>query len=162
MNFQRTTINAVCILKINKIPSSIKNLISITTVNEGSHTRLIQYTINSPTKISILQKSKKKIRYVWLGTYLYKNITFARSLWKIPENCDSNKKSIINKPIGLSFIKNKIDIHKYIYELYYCHCNKFEEELESKKPLWGRKYIIYKLNKQNVIIQEFFSTKLNF
>lgn len=146
--------------KIKKKRSSIKKLVDITISNEGSHTRLIQYKTSSYARISVLQKNNKKVRYVWLGASLYKNITFARSLWKLNESHTNDKKYLIDKPIGLSFITNKNDIHKNIYETYYCHCNKFERKLKLKSHIWGRKYIICERKKQRIIVQEFFSAQI--
>nr|ARW64923.1 hypothetical protein [Polysiphonia sertularioides] len=162
MSFQKTKINTICIFRLNKVPSSMINnmKIRITTLNEGSHTRLIQYKMNSSIRISILQRGIKRIRYVWLGTHLYKNITFARSLWKIARNYNEENAQAKNQPIGISFIRNKLDIHKYIYELYYCYGKEFEKNVKFRSFFWGRKYIIYQMSNKKLIIQEFFSTSI--
>ena len=131
--------------------------------NEGSHTRLISYLHNIDTliKISQIQKrTKREIRYVWLETSLYTNITFARSLWIIYTNQVLIKKSDKTIAIGQLFIKNKSDIHKNLIELYLCYCKDIEKKLKFSGIIWGRKYILDQKYSSSIVIQEFFSPNL--
>lgn len=136
-------------------------------INEGSYTKTIQYLNNTKTRIKTLQKYCKKlnkvdrkIRYVWLETSIYAKLTFARSLWLLVQNKRLFKSINKTSPIGLSFIENKIDIHKNIHEIYYGYCQNFEKELEFKGPVWGRKYTLYYKNHSSVTIQEIFSPNI--
>nr|YP_009392003.1 hypothetical protein [Periphykon beckeri]ARW60351.1 hypothetical protein [Periphykon beckeri] len=146
-----------------KTSNLIQNQFKAIVINDGSHTRLIEYLNNQVIKIKILEQNadQKRIRYVWLETILYKKITCARSLWKIKKNQNINK---INKnlPIGKSFINAKIDIHKEIRELYYGYCKDIEKELRSKKGIWGRKYQLNYEDYSFILIQEFFSAQTAF
>nr|YP_009396554.1 hypothetical protein [Vertebrata australis]ARW65740.1 hypothetical protein [Vertebrata australis] len=156
----------VCIISITKTQKLTK-IPKITSLYEGSHTRLIQYQASSIINIASLQRKnyhieKKKLRYVWLKNSLYTNITFARSLWNLIKKANIIKNIEKNSPIGLSFIKYQLDIHKKFHEIYYCYCKDFENILAIKKPIWGRKYTIINSNNYNVIIQEFFSQDIIF
>nr|YP_009394494.1 hypothetical protein [Vertebrata thuyoides]ARW63056.1 hypothetical protein [Vertebrata thuyoides] len=154
-------IKTICIISTKRINKLIKKPIKITALYDGSHTKLIQYKIGSIINVNSLERKeiyvKKKLRYVWLTSSLYTNITFARSLWNILNNKNIIKDLENNSPIGLSFIKNQIDISKKFHEIYYCYCKDFESILKLKKPIWGRKYTIINSNNYKVLIQEFFS-----
>jgi len=143
-----------------KIHLSTKISTKIVTLNEGSHTKLLSYKSNRITKLKTFQKSQQKIRYVWLQNSLYTNMTFARSIWYIinTKNFKSNINN--NNPIGLSLIKNKIDIHRNIYEIYYCYCYEFQKLIGFSHGIWGRKYIINNFNNYSTVIQEFFSPEI--
>nr|YP_009394908.1 hypothetical protein [Polysiphonia stricta]ARW63470.1 hypothetical protein [Polysiphonia stricta] len=138
-------------------------------LNKGSHTRLIQYLNNQKTNIEILQKKEKKlvknirqIRYVWLETSVYTKITFARSLWTIVNNKKPIKELKITIPIGHLLIKNKADINKTMYEIYFCYCKDLEKKLRLRGEIWGRKYMISQKNNISILIQEFFSPSIMF
>nr|YP_010619034.1 hypothetical protein PNW47_pgp148 [Pterosiphonia complanata]WAX03047.1 hypothetical protein [Pterosiphonia complanata] len=170
MKFNVNTFHPICIFQLrynklnnNRTSHSLQTLLKITVINEGSHTRLIQYLTNQDTKIKLLQQNEKKltiierrIRYVWLETSTYTKITFARSLWKIKKKDFNNNKIQRNLPIGQSFIQSKIDINKEINELYYCYC----KELRSQEAIWGRKYKLNYEDNSSILIQEFFSKKI--
>nr|YP_009399457.1 hypothetical protein [Dictyomenia sonderi]ARW69063.1 hypothetical protein [Dictyomenia sonderi] len=176
MQFYFNTLHPICVLQLQhnqpistNIPNFIKTSLKISIVNEGSHTRLIQYLANQKIKIQILQHNEKKlikiqrrIRYVWLETSTYTKITFARSLWTIKEKELTINKIKRSSPIGQSFINSKIDIKKEIHELSYCYCKGLEKELRSKKAIWGRKYKLNYDKNSSILIQEFFSSKLYF
>lgn len=87
-------------------------------------------------------------------------MTFARSMWQIVSNKQFNYNIKKNNPIGISFITNKIDIDRQIYELYYCYYHKFEKEYKFHEIIWGRKYIINNLSNYSTVIQEFFSPEI--
>nr|YP_009393259.1 hypothetical protein [Symphyocladiella dendroidea]ARW61821.1 hypothetical protein [Symphyocladiella dendroidea] len=173
MQFYFNTFHPICILQLKdnqlistKISKCIKVSLKIAVINEGSHTRSIQYLTNQKIKIQLLQQNEKKstkiqrrIRYVWLETSAYTKITFARSLWKIKERDLNNNKIKRNLPIGQSFINSKIDTQKEIHELYYCYCKDLEKELRSKQAIWGRKYKLSYEKNSSILIQEFFSKK---
>ena len=152
----------ICIFQKNKIHLSRQISTKIVALNEGSHTKFIGYKYNCITKLKILQKSQKKIRYVWLRDSLYTNITFARSIWYVIDNEKFNINICHNKPIGLSFTKNRIDIHRNIYEIYYCYSHEFQKIFGFNKCIWGRKYIIYNFKNYSTVIQEFFSPDIIF
>nr|YP_010618645.1 hypothetical protein PN024_pgp150 [Rhodomelopsis africana]WAX02658.1 hypothetical protein [Rhodomelopsis africana] len=174
MQFYFNTFYPICIGQLkhnkpisNKISNSLKASLKLAVINEGSHTRLIQYLTNQKINIQLLQqneqrltKVQRRIRYVWLETSTYTKITFARSLWKIKENDLNNNKIKKNLPIGQSFIKSKIDTNKEIKEFYYCYCQDLEKELKSKQAIWGRKYRLNYDNSSSILIQEFFSQKI--
>nr|YP_009395329.1 hypothetical protein [Polysiphonia infestans]ARW64309.1 hypothetical protein [Polysiphonia infestans] len=149
-------IQIICIFQKNKIPMSNKILNKITFLNEGSHTKLICYKSGYVTRLKTLQKSQQKIRYVWLKNSLYTNMTFARSIWYIINEKNFIRNIRNNYPIGLSFTQNQIDIHRKIYEMYYCYCKK----ITLHKGIWGRKYIIYNFRNYSTVIQEFFLTEI--
>lgn len=161
MLFHNIKMRTICIISPTKTHKLATIPIKITALYQGSHTKLIQYKVNSLTNIKSLQRNElsleKKLRYVWLKNSLYTNITFARSLWHLIDknNIIENMKN--NNPIGLSLIKYQIDINKKVHEIYYCYCKEFENILKIKKPIWGRKYTIINSNNFNIIIQEFFS-----
>nr|YP_009395533.1 hypothetical protein [Vertebrata isogona]ARW64571.1 hypothetical protein [Vertebrata isogona] len=162
MIFYNIKIKTICIISIKKTQQLPSIPIKMTALYGGSHTKLIQYKVNSTTNIESLQRNtsnveKKKLRYVWLKNSLYTNITFARSLWNLIDQNNIIKKMKNNNPLGLSLIKHQIDINKNVHELYYCYCKEFENILQIKKPIWGRKYTIVNSNNYNIIIQEFFS-----
>jgi len=103
--------------KQNKeVMNTILSYINISTkfifINEGSHTRSINYLNGNKVNITILEHSHTKrtknariIRHVWLETSSYAQMTFARSLWIIKKKeTDLNQRDI---PIGNSFIKKK-------------------------------------------------------
>lgn len=152
-------IQIICIFRRNVYLSN-QILPSIINLNEGSHTKLIGYKCNCIAKLKALQVSRKKIRYVWLKNSLYTNMTFARSLWLIISNKAFQYNVRENNPIGISFITNKVDIQRDIYEMYYCYYHKFEEQYQFNGILWGRKYIINNLENYSTIIQEFFSPEI--
>nr|YP_009396350.1 hypothetical protein [Polysiphonia scopulorum]ARW65536.1 hypothetical protein [Polysiphonia scopulorum] len=160
--------NFICILQEKKIKNLtyIKPIIKIITDNEGSHTRVINYLSKTDTTIKTSQLKdrniKRRIRYVWLETSLYTNITFARSLWNIQNNKSILKQQNNYMPIGQLFIKNKSDIHKEINEIYICYCKDLEKKLKFSGIIWGRKYILNQKNNSYVMIQEFFSPNLMF
>nr|YP_010850379.1 hypothetical protein Ycf21 [Lophurella caespitosa]WGH13186.1 hypothetical protein Ycf21 [Lophurella caespitosa] len=172
MKFDINTFHPICILSLkqnnfinNKIFNLIKTPLTIAVINEGSHTRLIQYLTSHKIKITVLQQNEKKvhkiqrrIRYVWLETSIYTKMTFARSLWTIQEIQINKIKR--NLPIGQSFIKTKIDTNKDINELYYFYCKDLEKELKSKKAIWGRKYKLNYEYNSFILIQEFFSPEI--
>nr|YP_010851171.1 hypothetical protein Ycf21 [Aphanocladia delicatula]WGH14174.1 hypothetical protein Ycf21 [Aphanocladia delicatula] len=176
MQFEVNTFHPICVVSLkqnnfitNKKSNSIKILTKIIVINEGSHTRLIQYLTNEEIKIKILQQNEKKnqkvhrrIRYVWLETSIYTKMTFARSLWTIKEKDLQINKIKRNLPIGQSFITTKIDINKYINEFHYFYCKDLEKELRSKKAIWGRKYKLKYEHNSCILIQEFFSPKIMF
>nr|YP_010619419.1 hypothetical protein PN189_pgp151 [Xiphosiphonia pinnulata]WAX03432.1 hypothetical protein [Xiphosiphonia pinnulata] len=176
MEFYFNTFHPICVLQLQnnklistKISKSIEISLKIAVINEGSHTRLIQYLTNQKIKIQLLQQNEKKltkihrrIRYVWLETSVYTKITFARSLWTIKEKEFKTNKIKRDLPIGQSFINSKIDTQKEINELYYCYCKNLEKELRSKQAIWGRKYNLNYENNSSILIQEFFSKKLCF
>nr|WGH12786.1 hypothetical protein Ycf21 [Echinothamnion sp.] len=176
MRFDVKRLHPICILSIqhnnfitNKISKSIKISIKITIMNEGSHTRFIEYLTNRKIKIKLLQqnernlqKIRRRIRYVWLETSIYTKMTFARSLWTIKEKELQTNNIKRDSPIGQSFIKRKVDINKYINELYYFYCKDLEKELRSKKAIWGRKYKLNYEHNSIILIQEFFSPDILF
>nr|YP_010619808.1 hypothetical protein PNW48_pgp150 [Symphyocladia marchantioides]WAX03821.1 hypothetical protein [Symphyocladia marchantioides] len=175
MDFFVNTFHPICIFQlqdhklINTKSKPIEISMKIAVMNEGSHTRLIQYLTNQKIKIQLLQQNEKKltkiqrrIRYVWLETSAYTNITFARSLWKIQYRELNTNQIKRNLPIGQSFIDSKIDINKEINELYYCYCKALEKELRSKQAVWGRKYKLHYEKHSSILIQEFFSKELCF
>nr|WGH12985.1 hypothetical protein Ycf21 [Echinothamnion sp.] len=176
MQFDVNIFHPICVISIkknnfitNKQFNSIRIFTKIIVINEGSHTRLIQYLTNQEIEIKILQKDEKKvhkvhrrIRYVWLETSIYTKMTFARSLWTITEKDLQINKIKKNLPIGQSFIKTKIDTYKYINEFHYFYCKDLEKELRSKKAIWGRKYKLKYEHKSYILIQEFFSPKIMF
>nr|QVQ56696.1 hypothetical protein [Erythrocystis saccata] len=150
-------IQIICIFQKNKIHLSKKISTKFITLNEGSHTKLIGYKHNCVTKLQVLHKSQKKIRYVWLSNSLYTNMTFARSIWCVINYRNFNINIKNSNPIGLSFTQNKIDINRNIYEIYYCYSKELQEKFGLNKNIWGRKYIICNLNNYSTVIQEFFS-----
>nr|YP_010619614.1 hypothetical protein PN023_pgp150 [Tayloriella tenebrosa]WAX03627.1 hypothetical protein [Tayloriella tenebrosa] len=176
MQIYFNTFHPICISQLqnnklinSKISNPLKTSLKIAMLNEGSHTRLIQYLTNKKIKIQLLQQSEKKlikiqrrIRYVWLETSAYTKITFARSLWTIKEQELNTNKIKKNLPIGQSFIHSKIDTQKEINELYYCYCKDLEQKLKSKQAIWGRKYKLNYEKNSSILIQEFFSKKLCF
>lgn len=153
-------IQIICIFQKNKIHLSKRISTKIITLNEGSHTKLIGYKYNCITKLKVLQKSQKKMRYVWLDNSLYTSITFARSIWYIINHRTLNINVTNNYPVGLSFTKNKIDIHRNIYEIYYCYSQELQQIFKFHKGIWGRKYIIYNFKNYSTVIQEFFSPNI--
>nr|YP_010850775.1 hypothetical protein Ycf21 [Lophurella mutabilis]WGH13581.1 hypothetical protein Ycf21 [Lophurella mutabilis] len=174
MKFDINTFHPICILSLkqnnfinNKISNLIKIPLTITVINEGSHTRLIQYLTSHKIEITVLQQNEKKvhkiqrrIRYVWLETSIYTKMTFARSLWTIKEKEVQINRIKRNLPIGQSFIKTRIDTNKDINELYYFYCKDLEKELRSKKAIWGRKYKLNYEYNSFILIQEFFSPEI--
>ena len=171
MSFYIKKFNYICIFPMNrinyladKLPESIIIQVKLILVNDGSHTRTIQYITSQTTNIQIAQNYYKKstkisrqIRCVWLETSIYTKLTFARSLWTILSNNIDIKTIQKKSPIGQSFIENKIDIYKDLHEIYYGYCKDFEKTLKFKKPIWGRKYTLYYKNQSHITIQEFFS-----
>lgn len=174
MNFNINTFyafHAICTIpkyKIKNSKSKLRQLIPIQwqliLISEGSFTQTLSYLTRKNTKINILQKkysqhqiTNRSIRCVWLETCIYTKLTFARSLWIILKNNKIYNKININKPIGTSFIQDKIDIYKHIHEIYYGYCNNLERDFKLRGPIWGRKYTLCYSNKSSVIIQEFFS-----
>nr|YP_010619226.1 hypothetical protein PNY92_pgp149 [Amplisiphonia pacifica]WAX03239.1 hypothetical protein [Amplisiphonia pacifica] len=176
MQIYFNTFHPICILQLQnnklintEISKSIKIALKMAMINEGSHTRLIQYLTNQKVKIQLLQQNEKKltkiqrrIRYVWLETSAYTKITFARSLWTIRERELKTNKIKRNLPIGQSFINSKIDTKKEINELYYCYCKDLEKQLKSKKAIWGRKYKLNYDKNSSILIQEFFQKNCTF
>ncbi len=159
MIIDTSNIQIICIFQKNLY---LSNRVSthIININEGSHTKLIGYKCNCITNFKALQVSKKKLRYVWLKNSLYTNLTFARSMWQIISNKQFNCSIEKNNPIGISFITNKVDINRKVYEVYYCYSYKFEKQYKFKEVIWGRKYIIYNMKNYNTVIQEFFSSEI--
>nr|ARW68247.1 hypothetical protein [Chondria sp. (in: red algae)] len=176
MNFNIYTFykfNYICILplikvnKLSKLPNIKINIILIL-ISEGSLTRSIEYLTKNIVYIQKSQKEdyklnfqERKIRSVWMGTYLYTQLTFARSLWITIYN---KKIKIINQlsklPIGKSFIKYELDILKTIHELYYGYNQFIDKSYIQHRPIWGRKYTIHYKNKYYITIQEFFSHEI--
>nr|ARW69268.1 hypothetical protein [Polysiphonia sp.] len=151
----------------NKTLKSINNQLKFITINEGSHTRIIQYLYKYKVIIKLLEQkeqvfkhSKRKIRYVWLETSIYTKMTFARSLWLIQQNKVSHEQLTREQPIGQSFIHQKIDIKKNINEIYYCYDKNFEYKSQHKGIIWGRKYTLSLEYTSYIIIQEFFPSNL--
>lgn len=81
-------------------------------------------------------------------------------MWQIVSNEQFNYNIKKDNPIGISFISNKVDIYRKIYELYYCYHYKLEKSNQFDKVLWGRKYIIKNLDNYSTVIQEFFSPEI--
>lgn len=169
MYFYTNNFHLICTIQLNKRKAFyyLNNYAKIIILNEGSHTRLIQYLKNSQSDIKTLQqatrktiRSNRKIRYVWLETSVYTNITFARSLWTMVHTTVSHINFGETGPIGQFFIENKIDIHKNLYELYFCYCKDLEKTLSFDDGFWGRKYLLRQKNHADIIIQEFFSPQI--
>nr|YP_009398625.1 hypothetical protein [Kuetzingia canaliculata]ARW67811.1 hypothetical protein [Kuetzingia canaliculata] len=176
MNFYINTFNyfhCICILPAynkprikQKINSNIPVQLQILLINEGSLTRTMQYLTGQIISIEIIQQTYKthqlknfqrKMRFVWLETEIYTKLIFARSLWILLQNSLISQTINNNKPIGNSFIKNELDIHKKIHEIYYGYCYLLEKDIKSKHAIWGRKYTLYYKTKSYVTIQEIFS-----
>ena len=81
-------------------------------------------------------------------------------MWQIMNTKQFHYNVKKNNPIGISFINNKVDIYRKIYELYYCYCYKFEKQNQFNGVIWGRKYIIKNLDNYSTVIQEFFSPEI--
>nr|YP_009393872.1 hypothetical protein [Polysiphonia sertularioides]ARW62434.1 hypothetical protein [Polysiphonia sertularioides] len=167
MFFYTSKIKNICILQPRKLHLITKIPVKLIAINEGSHSKLINYKLNLITKVQILQvqepsikMNKQKTRYVWLKNSLYNNLTFARSLWTIKSKNQAEKNVFTDKPIGLLLIQKKIDMTRKIYDIYYSYCNQFNETEEIKKVVWGRKYKMYNNKIYEAIIQEFFSQKI--
>lgn len=157
----------MCVLtsKSNKTITNILDKFIIT--NEGSHTQLISYLDNSKIYIKVSEHIKikeknyyRKIRYVWLETEKYTQMTFARSLWKIYKVHTNLHRIERNAPIGTSFITKKIDIRKKIIELQYCYCSDIEKNFNSNQTILSKKYDLNCDQQSNIIIQEFFCPTL--
>lgn len=161
----------ICVIQEKKEKNSIYIETKIRSINknEGSHTRAINYLSKIETNINVSQlknfrqrNRKREIRYVWLETSVYTNITFARSLWTIQTNRRFIEKLEKKIAIGPLFIKNRSDIHKEIIESYVCYCKDLEKKLRFNGIIWGRKYTLGQKNNPNIVIQEFFSPNLTF
>lgn len=87
-------------------------------------------------------------------------MTFARSTWHIINHKNFKYKISQHHPVGISFIRNKVDIHRKIYEIYYCYYYRVEHVNKLNEIVWGRKYIIHSFKNYNAIIQEFFSPEI--
>nr|YP_009397592.1 hypothetical protein [Dipterosiphonia australica]ARW66778.1 hypothetical protein [Dipterosiphonia australica] len=169
-------VTPICIISLknnifisNQISKSITNPLKLIAINEGSHTRLIEYITSNQVKIKVVQQHRieyretyRKIRYVWLKTSAYTIMTLAKSLWKIKQKNSPINSIKINNPIGQSFIDLQVDLNKNFGELHYSYCKDFERKLRSKRPIWGRKYRLSNNNDLNIIIQEFFSPDIFF
>lgn len=166
MYLDKTNLYYICILKTtkHKISNYICPKTKIIINNEGSHTRVIQYSKCKETNIKILQRQnitnkreQKQIRYVWLATSTFTKLTFARSVWNISNNNKSLKILKHKTPIGQFFIRNKLDINKEMLEFLVFYCKDLEKKLGFKGEFWGRKYILQQKKHYQTIIQEFFS-----
>nr|ARW63673.1 hypothetical protein [Chondria sp. (in: red algae)] len=171
MNFNIHTFykfHCICILpltKINKLPELKKTTLDIILISEGSLTRSIEYLTSNTVYIQKSEKEnyklsfqKQKMRSVWMGTCIYSQLTFARSLWM---TIDKKRSGFTSKlPIGKSFIKHRLDIHKTIHELYYGYGQLMNIPHMYKQPIWGRKYTLYYKDKYYITIQEFFSPEI--
>lgn len=171
MHLYINNFNFICILKEKKERNLtyIKPRIKSITKNEGSHTRAINYLSTIKTNIKVsqlknfeLRNRRREIRYVWLETSIYTNITFARSLWTIQNNKVFVEKLEKKIAIGQLLIKNKSDIHKEVIESYICYCKDLEKKLRFNGIIWGRKYTLNQKSNSHIIIQEFFSPNLMF
>lgn len=161
----------ICIVQEKKEKNSthLEPKIKSINKNEGSHTRVINYLSTIETNIKVLQlknfkqrNRKREIRYVWLETSVYTNITFARSLWTMQTNKNFIEKLEKKVAIGPLFINNRSDIHKEIIESYVCYCKDLEKKLRFSGIIWGRKYTLGEKNNPHIVIQEFFSPNLIF
>nr|YP_009391801.1 hypothetical protein [Acrosorium ciliolatum]ARW59945.1 hypothetical protein [Acrosorium ciliolatum] len=155
-------------IKLNYYNTEIKQLISVKwqliLTNEGSFTKALNALTGKKIKVKMSQKYNYKskhinrnIRCVWLENSLYTKLTFARSLWLFIYSNDINIELIKNKPIGNSFIENKIDIYRNIHEIYYGYSEYLEKNFIINQGIWGRKYTLYYNYNSYITIQEFFS-----
>nr|QCI08109.1 hypothetical protein [Polyneura bonnemaisonii] len=131
--------------------------------NEGSFTKTLNALTGQKIKIKMSQKYNYKakninrnIRYVWLETYIYTKLTFAKSIWIFIDQNITNIKLIKNKPIGKALIDNQIDIYKDIHEIYYGYCKYLEKQFRVNQLIWGRKYTLYYNYTSYLTVQEFF------
>lgn len=165
--------HCICIIplvKIHKLSRYKNTIVQILLTSEGSLTRSIEYLTNNIVYIQKSQKEssklkfqERKIRSVWMSTCLYSRLIFARSLWITVYT----KKSKFNKklskiPIGKSFIKYELDIHKSIHELYYGYSQLLNIPYNPRSPMWGRKYTLYYKNQYYITIQEFFPDEITY
>lgn len=132
--------------------------------NEGSFTKILHGLTGQQIKVKMSQKYnykakniKRNIRCVWLETYIYTKLTFARSIWIFIDQNIINIKLMKNKPIGKALIDNKIDIYKNIHEIYYGYCKYLEKQFIVNQLIWARKYTLYYNYTSYLTVQEFFS-----
>nr|QCI06531.1 hypothetical protein [Erythroglossum lusitanicum] len=133
-------------------------------INEGSFTKTLNALTGQKIKMKMYQKYnyrakniKRNIRCVWLETYIYTKLTFARSIWIFVDQNIINMKFIKNKPIGKALIDNQIDIYKNIHEIYYGYCKYLEKQFIVNQLIWARKYTLYYNYTSYLTVQEFFS-----
>nr|YP_009654320.1 hypothetical protein [Pleurostichidium falkenbergii]QCH39607.1 hypothetical protein [Pleurostichidium falkenbergii] len=166
-------INPVCIVALksntiinNRLAQSFKFQLKFIVINEGSHTRLIQYIGSGKVVIRILQQKETKhiniykhIRYARLETATYSKMTFARSLLMIKDKRSSTTTILEASPLGQHFIQNEVDTNKKIGLLSYSYCKKLEKTTNSTRNIWGKSYRLYYEKNLCILIQEFFFSR---
>lgn len=148
-----------------KLNDLIPIKLQIILLNEGSLTKILNYTNIKPVTLKKSQKTNETLknyrylRYIYIENCLYTKLIFARSLWQFKyKNYKTKQKELENYlPVGISILKYNIDIYKQIHEIYYGYCVQLENKLNCNQPLWARKYTLSYNHESFITIQEFFS-----
>nr|YP_009391592.1 hypothetical protein [Laurenciella marilzae]ARW59736.1 hypothetical protein [Laurenciella marilzae] len=132
-------------------------------IGRGSLIQYLQYLSNQKIYMNKLQVTNnqytfesRKMRCIWLGKYLYSNLTLARSLWTEVTNQTNEFGKFSLIPIGTFFTNNQVDVHRKTHELYYGYCRKVELLNKNTNSLNGRKCSLYYKKRHYITIQEFF------
>lgn len=162
-------------LYLNSVYQYLPDDFSLSLLNDGSLTKILDSTIGEVTQVQLVTDQKfqggisgqnhscsfvglRMYRQRWLTDKLGLKLLFATS-WYKPEIIKNCRLTTV-MPLGKIFIDSELVLYRKLHCISCFYSKWFEKQFNVEGYIWSREYILYHKKSPCIFIREFLSPKL--